>query len=128
MRPVALGRKNWMHIGSSLAGPKVAAILSVEESCRGLRVSVRDHFSAILPGLPISRSDAPDLIPGAWVARLCSTVAAFRTRLCIGPNRRVRGRNGVHRTYQMGARRARARNEEMTVGRRSMVRASRLQR
>ena len=28
MRPVALGRKNWIHIGSPRAGPKVAAILS----------------------------------------------------------------------------------------------------
>jgi len=27
MRPVALGRKNWIHIGSPQAGPKVAAIL-----------------------------------------------------------------------------------------------------
>ena len=34
MRPVALGRKNWLHIGSPQAGPKVAAILSVVESCR----------------------------------------------------------------------------------------------
>jgi hypothetical protein len=29
MRPVALGRKNWIHIGSPRAGTKVAAILSV---------------------------------------------------------------------------------------------------
>jgi len=29
MRPVALGRKNWLHAGSAQAGPKVAAILSV---------------------------------------------------------------------------------------------------
>jgi hypothetical protein len=29
MRPVALGRKNWLHVGSAQAGPKVAAILSV---------------------------------------------------------------------------------------------------
>src|SRR6266478_3807266 len=29
MRPVALGRKNWLHIGRPQAGPKVAAILSV---------------------------------------------------------------------------------------------------
>src|SRR5258707_4382079 len=34
MRPVALGRKNWIHIGSQQAGPKVAAILSVVETCR----------------------------------------------------------------------------------------------
>jgi transposase len=51
MRPVALGRKNWIHIGSPDAGPKIAAILSVVESCRRLKVSVRDYLAAILPGL-----------------------------------------------------------------------------
>jgi hypothetical protein len=28
MRPIALGRKNWLHVGRAPAGPKVAAILS----------------------------------------------------------------------------------------------------
>ena len=70
MRPVALGRKNWLHIGSAQAGPKVAAILSVVESCRRLQVPVRDYFSTILPGL----ADLPigclrDLTPASWVAR-----------------------------------------------------------
>jgi len=51
MRPVALGRKNWLHIGSPQAGPKVAAILSMVETCRRLKVPVRDYFSTILPGL-----------------------------------------------------------------------------
>src|ERR1022692_5176914 len=36
MRPIAIGRKNWIHIGSQQAGPRVAAILSVVESCRRL--------------------------------------------------------------------------------------------
>jgi transposase len=27
MRPVALGRKNWVHLGSKEAGPRVAAIV-----------------------------------------------------------------------------------------------------
>ena len=70
MRPVALGRKNWMHIGSPQAGPKVAAILSVVESCRRLKLPVRDYLAAVLPGLadlPIQR--LPDLTPAAWVAR-----------------------------------------------------------
>jgi hypothetical protein len=68
MRPVALGRKNWIHIGSPQAGPKVAAILSVVESCRRLKLSVRDYLAAILPGLadlPIRR--LPELTPKAWV-------------------------------------------------------------
>ncbi len=58
MRPVALGRKNWIHIGGPQAGPKVAAILSVVESCRRLKLPVRDYLTAVLPGfadLPIQR-------------------------------------------------------------------------
>ena len=44
MRPVALGRKNWLHVGSAQAGPKVAAILSVVESCRRLGLPVKEIF------------------------------------------------------------------------------------
>jgi len=70
MRPVALGRNNWIHIGSPQAGPKVAAILSVVESCRRLKLPVRDYLAAVLPGfadLQIQR--LPDLTPAAWVAQ-----------------------------------------------------------
>jgi transposase len=51
MRGVALGRKNWIHIGSQQAGPRVAAILSVVESCRRLNIPVREYLNEILPGL-----------------------------------------------------------------------------
>ncbi len=68
MRPVAIGRKNWIHIGSQQAGPRVAAILSVVESCRRLKIPVRDYLGTILPGLantPIQR--VPELTPTAWI-------------------------------------------------------------
>ena len=67
MRPVALGRKNWIHIGSQQAGPKVAAILSVVEACRRINIPVRDYLVAVLPGLantPVHR--LPQLTPTAW--------------------------------------------------------------
>ena len=68
MRPVALGRKNWIHIGSPQAGPKVAAILSVVESCRRLRFSVRDYLAAVLPGLAdVTIQRLPELVPAAWI-------------------------------------------------------------
>jgi transposase len=51
MRPVALGRRNWIHLGDQQAGPKVTAILSVIESCRRLKIPVRAYLAAILPGL-----------------------------------------------------------------------------
>ena len=47
----AVGRKNWIHIGSKQAGPKVAAILSVVETCRRLKLSVRHYLAAVLPAL-----------------------------------------------------------------------------
>jgi len=68
MRPVALGRKNWLHIGSPQAGPKVAAILSVLESCPRLQVPVRDYLSTILPGLAdLQIRCLRDLTPAVWV-------------------------------------------------------------
>lgn len=69
MRPVALGRKNWLHLGSPQAGPKVAAILSVVESCRRIKISVRDYLADVLPGLAdTSVRKLPDLAPAAWAA------------------------------------------------------------
>src|SRR6202051_5191211 len=69
MRPVALGRKNWVHIGRPQAGSKVAAIPSVVESCRRLQVPVRDYLSTILPGLAdLPIRCLPDLTPAVWVA------------------------------------------------------------
>jgi transposase len=70
MRPVALGRKNWIHLGSKEAGPRVAAIISIVETCRRLNLRVRDYLGSVLPGLadfPINR--VAELTPSAWAAR-----------------------------------------------------------
>jgi transposase len=70
MRPIALGRKNWIHIGSPEAGPKVAAILSVIETCRRLKISARDYLLGVLPGLANIRvRDLSALTPTAWAAQ-----------------------------------------------------------
>lgn len=70
MRPVALGRKNWIHVGSQLAGPKVAAILSIAETCRRLKIPIREYLAGVVPGLddiPIQR--LAELTPSAWAAK-----------------------------------------------------------
>jgi hypothetical protein len=70
MRPIAVGRSNWIHIGSEQAGPRVAAILSVVESCRRLKIPVRKYLADILPGLanaPLHR--IAEITPAAWAAR-----------------------------------------------------------
>jgi transposase len=69
MRPLALGRKNWLHVGSPEAGPKIAAIASIVETCRRLDINLREYLLDVLPKLgewPISR--VGELTPTAWKA------------------------------------------------------------
>ncbi len=69
MRPVALGRKNWLHVGSPEAGPKVAAILSVVESCRRLRAPLQEYLLDVLPGLGRRKvTEIAQLTPARWAA------------------------------------------------------------
>jgi len=70
MRGVALGRKNWIHIGSEKAGPKVATILSVIESCKRLGIPSREYLADVLPGLArVSIQQLDSRTPTAWTAR-----------------------------------------------------------
>ena len=73
MRPVALGRRNWLHVGDPSAGPKIAAIISIVETCRRLDIKLRHYLNDILPKLgewPITR--VAELTPSAWkTARSC---------------------------------------------------------
>jgi transposase len=69
MRPVALGRKNWLHVGSPEAGPKIAAIASLVETCRRLEINLRTYLKDVLPKLgdwPANR--VAELTPTAWKA------------------------------------------------------------
>jgi transposase len=69
IRPLALGRKNWLHVGSPEAGSKIAAIASIAETCRRLDINLRDYLNAVLPKLgdwPANR--AGELTPTAWKA------------------------------------------------------------
>jgi transposase len=70
MRPVAIGRRNWTHVGHVKAGPRVAAILSIVETCRRLNIPVREYLTAVLPGLAnTSIQRLPELTPTAWAAK-----------------------------------------------------------
>ncbi len=70
MRPIAIGRKNWIHVGSAQAGSKVAAILSVVESCRRLKIPIREYLADVLPGLAnLSIQRVAELTPKVWAAQ-----------------------------------------------------------
>jgi transposase len=69
MRPIALGRKNWLHVGNAVAGTKVAAIMSIVETCRRLDIPLRSYLNDVLPKLgdwTITR--VAELTPSSWKA------------------------------------------------------------
>ena len=70
MRPIAIGRRNWLHLGSKEAGPRIAAIFSVVESCRRLGLPIRRYLGDILPGLANrSIQTLAGITPTAYTAR-----------------------------------------------------------
>lgn len=67
IRPLAVGRKNWLHIGSEEAGPRVAAILSLFETCRRLEINTRAYLLDVLPRVPSWPANRiHELTPMAW--------------------------------------------------------------
>jgi len=72
---VALGRKNWIQIGSESAGSKVAALLSVLETCKRLGLNAREYLLEVLPVLAYQETrpglkgakSAAELTPTAWM-------------------------------------------------------------
>jgi transposase len=70
MRPISIGRRNWLHLGSKEAGPKIAAIFSIVESCRKLDVPIRKYLADMLRGLADrSIQSLTELTPTAYAAK-----------------------------------------------------------
>ena len=81
IRPIALGRKNWLHVGSPAAAPSVAAIISAVESCKRLGINVRTYLTEVLPQLAAALPDkladiAAKLTPTKWLAARKQAAAA----------------------------------------------------
>jgi len=78
MRPIALGRKNWMHLGSEESGPKVAAIMTVIASAKRAGANVREYLAWVLPKLndpATTEADLVEMLPARWLARRAEAAA-----------------------------------------------------
>jgi transposase len=67
IRPITLGRKNWLHIGSENAGPWTAAYVSLAETCRRHHINPFEYFRDIFARIadhPVQR--IADLTPYRW--------------------------------------------------------------
>jgi len=68
IRPLAIGRKNWMFVGSERGGQAAAVILSLVQSCRKLKINPQEYLAEILPrflGHNFNRID--EFLPDKWL-------------------------------------------------------------
>ena len=67
MRPIAIGRKNWLFAGSLLAGQRAAAIMSLIQSAKLNGHDPHAYLRDVLRRLPTHKaSQIGDLLPHRW--------------------------------------------------------------
>jgi transposase len=69
MKKIALGRKNWLTIGSPQAGETAAILFSMTSTCQRLQVEPWAYLQDVLtrwPSLPVEQR--PSLLPDRWQA------------------------------------------------------------
>jgi transposase len=67
IRPIALGRKNWMFLGSENGGQTAAILMTFCTTCRRLKINTWEYFKDVLQRInthPMSKID--DLLPDRW--------------------------------------------------------------
>ncbi len=67
MRPVALGRKNWLFVGSERGGRAAALFMSLVKSCKDSDINPWEYFDDMLRRImshPVSR--LRELLPDQW--------------------------------------------------------------
>lgn len=48
IRPLVIGRKNWLFLGSEEGGEAAAVILSLVQTCRGLNINPREYLEDVM--------------------------------------------------------------------------------
>lgn len=77
IRPIALGRKNWMFIGDRGAGWRSATIYSVVQSCKTYGVEPYEYLHDILTRLPaMTNQQVGSVTPREWAAARLQNLAS----------------------------------------------------
>jgi len=69
LRPLTIGRKNWLFVGSEDSGSSAATILSLVQTCRNLGINPQEYLEDILRRImshPAKQID--QLLPDSWLA------------------------------------------------------------
>ena len=71
MRPIAIGRKNWLFVGSEQAGHRAAILTSLVASCKNNFVEPWAYLKDVLTKLPQqpSQQELYELLPDRWLLK-----------------------------------------------------------
>lgn len=68
VRPLAVGRKNWLFVGNEAGGEAAATILTLVQSCRALGVNPREYLEDVMRRLMSHNSKKlNELLPDQWL-------------------------------------------------------------
>ena len=64
---LVLGRKNWLFVGSENGGNTTAAILSLVQTCKNLKINPREYLEDVLRRINNTPKDKfIELLPQNW--------------------------------------------------------------
>jgi len=67
IRPLAIGRKNWLFVGSEKGGEAAAVIYSLVQTCRCLQINPREYLEDVFRRLMSHNfQDLDQLLPDIW--------------------------------------------------------------
>jgi len=67
IRPTAIGKKNWLFMGSAHAGQTGAILFTIIENCRRLGINPFDYLRDVLDRIPsMTNHQIDELTPEAW--------------------------------------------------------------
>lgn len=66
IRPIAIGRKNWLFCGSEEGGDTAATLASIVNTCKRLGVNPYDYIRDVLVRLAQKPACIDDLLPDRW--------------------------------------------------------------
>ena len=71
VRPIALGRKNWLFLGNNEGGEAAAVILSLVQTCRALHINPRIYLEDVMVKLMDYNSQKlVELLPHNWIKNI----------------------------------------------------------
>ena len=84
MRPCAIGRKNWLFVGSDRGGETAATCFSILAGAKRHRIEPFAYVRDLLVAISMGEPDWNLLLPDVWIGRTRSTfciIAGMRPRL-----------------------------------------------